>query len=376
MTTFERLEVQDGCRVFAVNANGGWHQLHPIWLRERSSDPESWDEASGQRLLNAPALPLDLAITSARSIDDETLEIAFSDGCRSIFRASALLAEFALSERDFLHPGLELWEGSQLSPLPTMAASELVEEAALFRLVQLFFKLGFVVISGVGTDPEDAIALAERLGHVRVTNFGRRFDVIAKPRAEDLAYTAHELQVHTDGTYRYTTPGVQVLHALINEFDGGESVFVDGFAVAERLRREHPEDFRVLTHTTVFAYYTDPKTVIRNWGQMIRLDQEGNIVRVAIRRNADFVPPYDYQHLSEFYLARQRFVSLLDSEQYQITFRLNTGDLVIFNNERVLHGRTRLRESRGRRHLSGFYLDLDGPLSLYWRWHDRMAGSA
>ena len=47
------------------------------------------------------------------------------------------------------------------------------------------------------------------------------------------------------------SPSIQLLHCLASEAEGGESTFVDGFMVAETLRRESPEDFRVLCETPI-----------------------------------------------------------------------------------------------------------------------------
>lgn len=39
---------------------------------------------------------------------------------------------------------------------------------------------------------------------------------------------------------------VQVLHCIMQAAEGGESVMVDGFHVAQQLRKEDPEAFRTL----------------------------------------------------------------------------------------------------------------------------------
>ena len=59
----------------------------------------------------------------------------------------------------------------------------------------------------------------------------------------NLAYTAYPLTPHTDNPYRNPTPGVQLLHSIVAApGGGGESLLVDGFAVAERLRQVRPTD--------------------------------------------------------------------------------------------------------------------------------------
>ncbi len=59
--------------------------------------------------------------------------------------------------------------------------------------------------------------------------------------ADSAAYTSVNLPPHTDLPTRELQPGVQFLHCLVNDATGGESVFVDGFAIGEAMRREAPE---------------------------------------------------------------------------------------------------------------------------------------
>lgn len=51
---------------------------------------------------------------------------------------------------------------------------------------------------------------------------------------------------------------MQVLHCIKQAVDGGESEVVDGFHMAELLRREDPEAFRTLT--SLYADFTDMGT--------------------------------------------------------------------------------------------------------------------
>src|SRR5438132_1145008 len=63
--------------------------------------------------------------------------------------------------------------------------------------------------------------------------------------------------------------------------------------------------------------------------------------------------------------ARQLFDHRLRAPDFEIRFLLKAGDLVMFDNCRLLHGRTAFDPSEGLRHLQGCYIDSDGPRSLY-----------
>ncbi len=49
----------------------------------------------------------------------------------------------------------------------------------------------------------------------------------------------------------------------------------------------------------------------------------------------------------------------------QFAFHLAPGDLVAFNNRRILHGRTAFDQSRISRHLEGCYVDIDEAMAIY-----------
>ncbi len=54
----------------------------------------------------------------------------------------------------------------------------------------------------------------------------------------------------------------------------------------------------------------------------------------------------------------RRFSQLADSDRFKFTTPFPAGDLVAFDNRRILHGRDAF-ESGGRRHLRGMYIDQD-----------------
>ena len=82
------------------------------------------------------------------------------------------------------------------------------------------------------------------VGQVAETNYGLVFDVRSVPQPENLAYSDLGLGLHTDNPYREPVPGFQALHALIASPDGGDSLFADGFALAEHLRARRPRGLR------------------------------------------------------------------------------------------------------------------------------------
>lgn len=338
--------------------------IHPIWLRERCPAPASLDPLTLQRLFEPPDLPLDLAIVEAATTEDGGLCVGFSDGHRSVFSIAALQAEAAAQSGIHTSIRPRLWD-RRLNPMPSADWRQAVNGAGMTELLETFLTRGFVLLRNVPAIPGSVLDVARRLGHVRMTNFGDLFDVRAKADADDLAYTGLALASHTDNPYREPVPGIQLLHCLVNEAEGGDSTLVDGFAVAAELRRRDSEGFAMLTRTPVRYRYCDGATELIAWRVPIELDARGEFFAINHSPRLDFVPLLASAELDVYYRARQTFTALLASDDFAIRFRLGPGDLEMFDNRRVLHGRTAFDGSRGARHLQGCYIDRDGPDSLY-----------
>ncbi len=63
--------------------------------------------------------------------------------------------------------------------------------------------------------------------------------------------------------------------------------------------------------------------------------------------------------LRQFYPAYRHYAEILEREDLQIVFKLQAGELMLFDNTRILHARKAYSAS-GTRHLQGAYSDLDG----------------
>jgi gamma-butyrobetaine dioxygenase len=157
------------------------------------------------------------------------------------------------------------------------------------------------------------------------------------------------------------------LHAATG--GGGDSTFTDGFHAAAVLRGQDPAAFTCLTTTPVTFAYADAAAVLRATGPMIGLDPRGRIRQ--IRLNGRSLAPVRLSAVQAraFYTAYRAFAELTADPDAMVTARLAPGDCVIFDNTRILHGRTAFTDGggsggagtgTGRRHLQGCYADLDG----------------
>jgi gamma-butyrobetaine dioxygenase len=358
------LMIEEGRGLAAQWPDGARIPIHPIWLRERSGAASEVDPGTGQRLYDPSDLPLDLAVRAVKDLGRGRLRISFSDGHEAVFDATALAREIALPAGDHDVPERTLWTG-ELTNLPWRSWEDQPSDETKFDWVTTFLKYGFILFKGVPSKDRSVTRVAKVFGHIRDTNFGDMFDVRSIPGANDLAYTALELSLHTDNPYRSPVPGVQLLHCLVNETSGGLSTLADGAAAAEALRASDPAAFEVLSRTPVRYRFQDRTTELVASATPIVLNAAGEVEGVHISSRLDFVSLMPPEALSEYYRARMIFDRMLKDRAFEIRFRLDDGDLVMFDNVRLLHGRTSFDPAEGLRHLQGCYIDIDGPRSLY-----------
>jgi gamma-butyrobetaine dioxygenase len=345
-------------------ADGRAEPLHPLWLRERCRDSVSIDLRTQQRLQDPSDFDPDLKLTAVSQPFPGVFQVTFSDGHQASFSAADILEEAALEPGSHDSPAPRLWDGSLTGPPRARWRAE-PADAELAAWLESFLTCGFIIFEGVPAEPGMVLKVGARFGFTRETNFGALFNVRSTPDASDLAYTSMALDPHTDNPYRSPVPGIQLLHCLVNETSGGLSTLVDGFAVAQALRAREPQAFRILSTTPVRFRYVDTDTELTASAPPIELDATGELKAIHFSPRLDFVPLYPRAQLEDYYRARRLFDHRLRAPDFEIRFLLKGGDLVMFDNRRLLHGRTGFNPAEGLRHLQGCYIDIDGPRSLH-----------
>ena len=100
-------------------------------------------------------------------------------------------------------------------------------------------------------------------------------------------------------------PGIQILHCIANEAKGGDSSLVDGYAVAEYLKKEEPEMYEVLTTTDVLFKFVDKDIILENFGKLIELDDSGNYLQSRFSGRLDYVPYLEPKKLGVLYCKKK-----------------------------------------------------------------------
>ncbi|SPJ27124.1 TauD/TfdA family dioxygenase [Falsiruegeria mediterranea] len=224
---------------------------------------------------------------------------------------------------------------------------------------------GVAIVEGLEDSDQALTDLANLLGDVRPSVTGSYFDVQVHVGPVNLAFTAAELELHTDTPAEETPPGVQFLHCRANSVEGGDSLFLDGAAAAEDFRKRYPDEFELLATVTAPFYYEHDAFDWRARQRVIELDVGGAVSGLTVSQHMADVFDMPQELLDRYYPAFVRFMRWLRRPEYLVQFRLNAGECIIFDNHRIVHGRAAYSADSGQRHLRGCYIDRGELRSTY-----------
>ncbi|WP_457969126.1 gamma-butyrobetaine dioxygenase [Pseudomonas sp. R4-84] len=353
-------------RVHVTWADGRISPFHHQWLRDNCPCQACVYSVTREQVLEIVDVPEDLAPDEIRVDGEGRLRVAWRDGHQSQFDPGWLRAhaydEVSRAERLDGRPQRQLWQCDL--QLPVFEYQALMEDAdALLQWLLAVRDIGLTQVRGVPTEPGSLKQIAQRISFVRESNFGVLFNVQSKADADSNAYTAFNLPLHSDLPTRELQPGLQFLHCLVNEAVGGESIFVDGFAIAQALRQEDPDAFEALCQIPVEFRNKDRHSDYRCLAPIIALDALGQVSEV---RMANFLRgPFDtsVEQMPRLYRAYRRFIALTREPRFRLVQRLEPGQLWCFDNRRTLHARNAFDPATGARHFQGCYVDRDELLS-------------
>lgn len=253
----------------------------------------------------------------------------------------------------------KLWDGSiSFDAIPRHAAKQILDDdAALLAWLKATAAYGLSIVDGLADDPDAGRRVAERIAFLRQTNFGTTFEVVSMPNPNNLAYTPVALPLHTDLANQEVPPGYQFLHCISNGAEGGGSTFADGFAVGAALKAEDPEAYRLLCEVEIPFRFHDGDCDIRGRFPVIVTNRQGEVTE--LRFNAHLVDVIDLPSdiAVPFYAAYRKLMGMIRSDRFMTAYRLKAGEMAVFDNRRVLHGRQSFNPNTGRRHLRGCYVD-------------------
>ena len=319
-----------------------------LWLRD--NDPVHRDARTGQRLISLLDLPQEPRLKAAEPQPPGHLTGRWEDGKTSVFALSGLRA-YDRSLRIGSRPTRMPWMGQSATAFARCDYAQWMENPAS-REHWLYYagRDGLAFLRNVPIEDRAVMQVAGRISFIHETNYGGAFDVSS--------VAGRALPVHTGHPYRDPVPGFQLLHCLSASSAGGESIFVDGMTVAERLRAHDIDAFNLLCQTPILYRFQDAEVDLVAERPMLELDTQGQFHAIYYDDRSIAPLPLKGPRLKKFYAAYGLLARLLHEAARSVVCRLQPGDLVLIDNTRVLHGRTAFTGAA--RHLQGCYVDADG----------------
>ena len=345
---------------------GGYRSRHLYyWLRENCHCPQCTHQDAWERIADLLAIPLDIRPATFSS-DGLGLHISWPKHgapCDGTFYSwdwlnrhrSEQAARLARKKRRTAWTAAEF----DIKRLSVDHARVMSSDEDLLEMLEHIDDTGVALVTGVPSEHLAVTRLAERIAFIEESHFGRYFDVESKPNPENLAYTPQALYPHNDLPSRKHLPGIQFLHCLHNDAQGGESILVDSMASAMKLRETDQTAFTLLsTRKVTYTYMAEDRHIV-NRGTVIEVDEDGDVI--GSRLHPALLGPVDVETelQAEFYRAHRAFLAIATSPEMQFRFRMNEGDCQVFDNYRIMHARTAFDPNSGYRHLQGCYVSRD-----------------
>lgn len=345
--TITQTEVLDGC-LCVTWGDDHKSRFHAIWLRHQCMCKNCGTPMNAVRGIRLHHIPEDIAIETLKVSQNTVTLIWSGDNHRSQYEGRWLRENcYSASERALRKHRPNLWDRN-IETDPPVASFQCAEFNPTDRLAVLeaVRDYGFCKITDAPTQASESHRLIEIVGPQRQTHFGT-YSLSNKTSVTNVGDITDALDPHIDETYRLSTIGITVFQVLCPSANGGASTLVDGFEAARQLRDQWPEDFDLLTRLPITAHRIDEghnSGGRRRWYTcripVIKLDSDGDLA--GIRINERQIAPLDIEAslVEPMYQALRRLLKLLYSPELRITFPLQAGEGLLFDNQRVLHGRT------------------------------------
>jgi gamma-butyrobetaine dioxygenase len=336
-----------------------------FWLRDNC--PSSWDAATQERIFDILEEADDLNVDTAE-VRDNYLIVTWQNGHKSQYDLRWLESWHKGDYR--LDPAIRTrqpWYSNHYSKMACFDFNALMDSPAeVLEWAEALLDDGIVLVKSMENTDKALQSLCELLGIVRPSYSGNAFDVQIKVDPVNLAYTNKALELHTDETAEEFPPGVQFLHCRANDVAGGNSLFVDAMAVANELKDKYPDYYKILTEYKVPFRYTTNFQDVRAKQRIIEIDQNnGEVSGINFSQHLADIFDFPQDEMDAFYPAYRKFGQMLQDSRFLMTFRLNAGECIVFDNHRIAHGRTSFEEGKGMRHLRGCYIDRGDLRSTY-----------
>ncbi|CAG9796274.1 unnamed protein product [Diatraea saccharalis] len=342
-----------------------------VWLRDNCQCEQCFHSSAKSRIFDWSKFDLDIKPKGVLR-KENTIEITWSDDHRSVYKLDWLkFRSFTRENRlkydeAIYRPTQKTWSKETFNGiLKRFEYKEILESDSI--LYDWLYNLSVYGVTLIQNTPNSENAIDDVIARVafpKTTHYGVKFVVQSVQDTSNVAYLSGNLPLHLDLPYYEYCPGTTLLHCLVQtESYGGENLLSDSFYVAKYMRKHHPDQFKILAEVEVewsdigveagnefFKLYRAP---------VFCMDKHNKLYRVnfSIPQRGSYFPE-PIEKVIPWYYAHKMFLNL--SNQFSASFKTKIGDILVFNNTRMLHGRSAYEDSNNNvRRLIGAYIDWD-----------------
>ena len=350
--------LEGGDRAFRVDWTDGHESVfHYVWLRFNCACGICGDLDSGIGTVMMADIPENVAPRSARIDERGAMHVVWNyDGHESRYEPEWLRAHcYSETARLARRHRPKLWNASFVDRLPAFDYRRVVDDDdARLTALEHLRDYGFARIRDAPLTLDALKRFADLFGH-RITSdsLGPYSDI--KTRKKKLFFTDVPAAIpkHTDQCYRHTPLGINFFHCLRTSGVGGATVLADAFEIARVLRESEPEAFRLLSTVPIQFYrFIEGRAAYYTEACVISVDYLGEVTGFRYS-NRQTTAPLDLpaELVEPIHDAQRKLSALMRHPDFEIRFMLEPGDILAYDNQRVIHGRTPYDDSRGARHL-------------------------
>ena len=336
------------------------YSYNRFWLRENSTDPKTTHPDSREQLINLLNIPDNLTIKDYEITKSGDMRIVWGPENHESFYDPSWLrfwGENRFNKKIGL-PKQELWKNFSDEGIPSVTWSKDDQSACLLEWLHHLKVFGVALLKGIGKSSKDLEKILETFAIIKESNFGKIFDVKFEEEPISNAYTNIELPLHGDLCTRQFMPKYQFLHCIENSSQAGESLLADGLMLAKILKERDPSAFKTLTETDVHFINKAEDSDYQWVEKVIILNKSGEVIEIRLSPWLRGPVCGNENQEESFYEAFRIFMKLSGETGLQEKIKLETGDLLGFDNTRVVHGRNAIGKG-GKRWLRGCYMDGD-----------------
>ncbi len=364
--TIRRATIEESCLV--VNWEDGHNsRYHPIWLRHQCECKHCGTSLNGVRRIRIHHIPEDIQPAEVR-FSEENVELVWSNDSHISSYSARWLRQHCNSQEEcrLRSHQPQLWDASMQQRVPSVDFTLVShDDKARLSMLKTICDTGFCKIYNAPVESSRSNEIIELVGPQRQTHFGT-YKLTNKISVDNVGDITDALDPHIDETYRLSGIGITIFQVIRPSVVGGDSTLVDGFEAVNRLRKQFPEDFELLTKIPIVSHRLDQAA---NSGQqqrwyksrlpVIQLDPDQKVC--GVRLNERQIAPLDLPHelVGPGYHALRRIFEIVYDPALRLNFKLKAGEGLLFNNQRVLHGRTKYSTEEPTRSVLTSSVDLD-----------------